>query len=178
MISVTPDTFTKVMFDVAEIRDAAKRAAELVRGFDDSRSFELAVDEERMTTRIRISSLTPLVLGIDSGALEEAKRPRTLSQGRTTSTVARLLAEVADREFSDFGAPELGEPSDLSIRVAWDVYCYGRISRLGLSVQKAALRYNFRNRVGFSDTADAAFDRLWNADSLTYADIVSLAGHT
>ncbi len=176
MISVTPASFAKVLFDVVEIRDAATRAAELVPGFDDSRSFEIAVDDERITTRIRINSLEPLVLGVDSGALEDTKKPRTLSPGRTSSAVARLLAEVGDRESVDFGAPVLGEPADLSVRVAWDVHCYGRVSRLGLRVQKAALRYNFRNRVGFSDAADAAFDRLWGPHVLTYADVVSLAG--
>lgn len=176
MISVTPPSFAKVLFDSAEICTAAKRAAELVPGFDASQSFEIAVDDERITTRIRIDSLAPLILGIDSGALEDTKKPRTLSTERTASAVARLLTEVGDRESIDFGAPELNEPADLSVRVAWDVHCYGRVSRLDLRVQEAALRYNFRNRVGFSDEADAAFDRLWGPNVLTYADIVSLSG--
>ncbi len=176
MISVTPASFAKVLFDGTEICAAAKRAAGLVPSFDDSRSFEIAVDDERITTRIRINSLEPLVLGIDSGALEDTKKPRTLSAERTASAVARLLAEVGDRESGDFGAPALGEPADLSVRVAWDVHCYGRVSRLGLRVQESALRYNFRNRVGFSDEADAAFDRLWGPNVLTYADIVALSG--
>ena len=31
--------------------------------------------------------------------------------------------------------------------------------------------YQFRNRYGFTDAADAAFDRLWSAEALTWADL-------
>ncbi|MEZ5340775.1 MAG: hypothetical protein R2706_04805 [Acidimicrobiales bacterium] len=125
MVTITPETFAKVLFDAEEIRRAAHEAVALVPGFVDTRSVELLVDEERPTTRVAVSSLDPVVLAVESGALEETKRPRTLSPQRTTATVARLLFEVLDRESSDFGAPELGEPRRLAAKVAWDVYCYG-----------------------------------------------------
>lgn len=175
MITVSPESFDKVLFDSAQIGEAAQRAAEVVPGFDERRSFEVAVDGERPTTRVWLESMEPLVLAVESGALEQTKQPRTLSEQRAMVTIARLLIEVTDRESPDFGGPELPQPTDLSIKVAWDIYCYGRLRRLGLTVAEAALRYNFRNRVGFSDAADEAFDRLWSANNLTYADIVKLS---
>jgi len=38
-------------------------------------------------------------------------------------------------------------------------------------VQRQRRLYQFRNRHGFTDAADAAFAKLWEADDLTWADI-------
>ena len=35
--------------------------------------------------------------------------------------------------------------------------------------------YHFRNRHGFTDAADAAFQRLWEAESLTWDEIDALS---
>ena len=51
----------------------------------------------------------------------------------------------------------------------------GRIGRLGHRVQRQRRLYHFRNRHGFTDAADAAFDRLWSGEGLTWADIVALS---
>jgi hypothetical protein len=42
-------------------------------------------------------------------------------------------------------------------------------------VQRQRRLYQFRNRHGFTDAADAAFDRLWSADGLTWAEISALS---
>jgi hypothetical protein len=55
--------------------------------------------------------------------------------------------------------------------VAWQVYCVGRLGRLGHQVQRQRRLYHFRNRHGFTDAADEAFDRLWSGEGLTWADI-------
>ena len=47
----------------------------------------------------------------------------------------------------------------------------GRLERLGYRAQRQRRLYHFRNRHGFTDVADAAFERLWTADGLTWADI-------
>ena len=59
--------------------------------------------------------------------------------------------------------------------MAWEVYAAGRLARTGQQAQLQRWRYHFRNRHGFSDEADAAFDRLWSADALTWADITGLS---
>ena len=45
----------------------------------------------------------------------------------------------------------------------------GRLGRLGHPVQRQRRLYQFRNRHGFTDAADAAFEQLWEADDLTWA---------
>ena len=51
----------------------------------------------------------------------------------------------------------------------------GRLARLGYPPQRQRRLYHFRNRHGFTDAADAAFDRLWAADGLTWAEIVAIS---
>jgi hypothetical protein len=54
----------------------------------------------------------------------------------------------------------------------------GRLARLGYPAQRQRRLYHFRNRHGFSDVADAAFDRLWTGDGLTWADIQAVCAET
>ena len=52
----------------------------------------------------------------------------------------------------------------------------GRYARLaGVDGGLARRRYAFRLRHGFSDAADRAFDRLWTASDLTWADILAIS---
>ena len=41
--------------------------------------------------------------------------------------------------------------------------------------QRQRRLYHFRNRHGFTDAADAAFERLWTAEGLTWADIAAIS---
>jgi hypothetical protein len=41
---------------------------------------------------------------------------------------------------------------------AWETYCVGRLGGLGIEVNEQRWRYNFRNRHGFTDEADEAFN--------------------
>ena len=85
--------------------------------------------------------------------------------------LGRLLFEVHDRLDPAFGDPPAEDDLSLPESVAWQVYCVGRLGRLGHQVQRQRRLYHFRNRHGFTDAADEAFDRLWSADGLTWADI-------
>lgn len=58
---------------------------------------------------------------------------------------------------------------------AWETYSVGRLQRLGIEVNQQRWRYNFRNRHGFTDAADEAFNRLWSSDSLTWGELQSIA---
>ena len=54
----------------------------------------------------------------------------------------------------------------------------GRVERAGYFAHPDRRRYQFRLRHGFTDVADQAFDRLWAADALTWADIEAVCAET
>ena len=58
---------------------------------------------------------------------------------------------------------------------AWETYCVGRLERLGIPVNKQRWLYNFRNRHAFTDHSDAAFDRLWTGEGLTWDDLRTIS---
>ena len=59
--------------------------------------------------------------------------------------------------------------------MAWEVHAAGRLARAGQQAQLQRWRYHFRNRHGFTDEGDAAFDTLWSADTLSWAEIQALS---
>ena len=59
--------------------------------------------------------------------------------------------------------------------MAWAVYSNGRLERFGYPSQRQRWLYHFRNRHGFTDVADAAFERLWSSPSLTWSEITALS---
>ena len=63
-------------------------------------------------------------------------------------------------------------------RAAWDVSANGRAERLGIKVRRPAQRYDYRLQHGFTDVADAAFERLWTADEIAWADIRTVCTET
>ena len=76
-----------------------------------------------------------------------------------------------DRRDVAFGEPP-GRRDPVPHRVAWDMYALGRLDRMGYPAQRQRRLYNYRNRHGFTDVGDAAFDKsLWNGEGLTWADI-------
>jgi hypothetical protein len=175
MISAQPKTFTKVTFEVGQIETLAQRALESVAPLPDDLYIKVDVDENAATSRVAVSSMDPVTFAVDGGALEHYKQPRTLGELESLITFTRLCLEVVDRQSNTFDAPTLDETMSKARRVAWDVNLYGRVSRHGLRLHQPRYRYNFRNRHGFSDAADRAFDQLWAADDLTWAGIVELS---
>jgi hypothetical protein len=88
--------------------------------------------------------------------------------------VSRLLFKIVDRTSGKFAnAPAEGEVP-LPQMVAWDVYAVGRAARAGIDVSKPRRLYHFRNRHGFTDVADAAFETLWNATDMTWDELNAL----
>jgi len=175
VITVVPDTFTKVDYDPATIADLAAGALALVPELPETLDLEIDVDEDAATSRFSIASLDPLVLAVDSGAFEDYKRPRELGELATSIAITRLLLEVVDRLDPGFGAPELDDDVSQAHTQAWDVNLYARVGRLGLRLHQPRFRYNFRNRHGFTDAADRVFDQLWVADGLTWVRITELS---
>lgn len=171
MTTISPAAFTKVDYEPAHLAALFDRARGLVPEVPAEVEVELRFDEDRATTSARIASGDPWVAELDGGSVEDMQRPRTVSENQALVTFCRLLFEIADRLDPRFGAPAVGEPVDRALRTGWDAYCVARTGRRGPRVHEPRYRYDFRNRVGFSDAADACFDRLWTADGLTWAEI-------
>ena len=173
-VTVEPATFTMVEFDAGTIAAVVERVADDV-GLPADLGVRLEVDEKTPLMRSRVESIDPVTLSAESGAFEDLKHPRHLSEVRTADVVGRLLFRVADRLDESFGDP--GDDADLSLPrlVAWDCYAVARMARLGYKAQRQRRLYHFRNRHGFTDVGDAAFDTIWTSESLTWDDLVRLS---
>lgn len=175
-VEVRPETFSMVFFDAAEIRALVEKLASEV-GLPAELAITVDIDETTPMGHAQLRSLDPVVLSLESGALEDPKRPRQLNEEGAADVLGRLLFEVRDRLDPAFGDPPADDDLTLPESTAWQVYCVGRLGRLGHHVQRQRRLYQFRNRHGFTDAADAAFDRLWTADGLTWADIAAASEH-
>ena len=168
VVTVIPDEWQYVAFESGRIAAvAAKLLGEL--GLDVDLTVE--VDETTPMGRVSMTSLDPLVLAVESGAFEDAKRPRQLSEQAVADVLGRVLHRCKDRLDPAFGDPPADAELTLQQSTAWDAYAVGRCARLGYPVQRQRRLYHFRNRHGFSDTADQAFARLWGAEGLTWSDL-------
>jgi len=162
-VTVVPDTFALVDYDAAEIARVAARLWQQV-GLPEGQPLRIEIDESTPLGRAWVSSADPPVLSIESGD------PRASAQ-----LFGRLLLKLRDRLDPDFGDPPGDDDLTLPQSAAWDAYAMGRISRFGYDSQRQRRIYQFRVRHGFSDQADAVFDQLWAAESLTWADIEGLS---
>ncbi len=171
-VTVEPTQFDKVEYDAGTIAALFREVAAKIDGIAPGTDIHLEIDQEEPTPRVSIRSLDPVVFHIESGALEETKQPRSFGPTQASLTFARLLIELVDRTTPAFGSPELGQPADLAPKAAWEVSCIGRATRLGFRAHKPRFLYNFRNRFGFSDAADAELERIWSLESPTWSDIV------
>jgi hypothetical protein len=169
-VEVVPDTFTLVEFDAGEIAALVQQLAEEV-GLPPDIDIRVEVDENTPLGAAKVASLDPIVLTLESGALEDAKKPRHLDPRASSDVLGRLLFEIRDRRDPAFADAPSAEELTLPLASAWQTYCVGRLSRLGHRVQRQRRLYHFRNRHGFTDAADAAFAKLWEGQDLSWADI-------
>lgn len=175
-ITVTPEAFSYVDFDPAVI---ARIAEELAASIGIDRDIRVEVDETTPLARTRVE-IEPgadgaIVVLADSGAFEDTRRPRSQSANATATSLGRVLYRAADRLDGGFGAAPTDRELTLSQLAAWETYCVGRLSRLGIEANEQRWRYNFRNRHSFSDAADAAFDRLWSNDGLSWDGLLKIS---
>jgi hypothetical protein len=169
-VTVTPDAFQYVSFHAARIAEVAERTAAMV-GLD-GHDVHIEVDETTPLARIRTTiDGGAITVAIESGALEDTRRPRQFSDDAAALAIGRALIKAADRLHGGFAAAPPDDELSLPQVAAWDVYAVGRLARQGIATNAQRWRYNFRNRHGFDDAADARFDRLWNSDRLTWDDL-------
>jgi hypothetical protein len=179
-VVVTPDPFTLIAYDAKEIASIVEDVAAVV-SIPSGVDIDVEVDEELFapltghTTDLVDGSLK---LWISGGNLEDNKRPRTFSAEQARRDFSIMLLRAKDRLSEDYaGAPSDGEMTR-GERAAWDVYALGRARRLGLPVRRQAQLYEFRLQHGFTDVADAAFERLWDAEHITWAGIREICKET
>lgn len=176
-VSVVPEEFHLVAFDAGRIAELAGEVARRI-GLPDAADVLIDVDETSPLGRARLTSLEPVTVSVHSGAFEHPKRPRQLREESVVEVLGRLLFRVRDRLDPAFGDPPSDAELPLAESVAWDAYSLGRFSRLGYSPSKRRRRYHFRVRHGFSDVSDRVFDRLWDAEGLTWPDLVAACEET
>jgi hypothetical protein len=169
-VTITPEQFTLVPYDAAEIIAIVEDIAALI-GFPPGTPIDVEVDEvlfAPLTGHLSEKADGRASIWISGANFEDKKKPRhfSASQARDDLTVAMLRAK--DRLSDDFaGAPDEAKVTR-GERAAWDVWAHGRASRMGVPVRRQALLYEYRLQHGFTDVADAAFDRLFAADTMTW----------
>ena len=173
-LKVVPQQFHYVSYDAGRIGELASMVADGV-GFGSEDEITIEVDERTFFGRSRVLSLDPLHVQFESGAFEDAKKPRHLSEAGTTESLGVVLFRAFDRRRSEFAAAPPDEELTLAQRVAWDAWSSGRCEKRGWEVSKPRRHYHFRARHGFSDAADAAFERLWTTDSLTWLQLAEMS---
>jgi len=173
-VVLRPDRWAMVDYDPERLLAIAAEMADAA-GLPADREVVVELDDTSPLGRYSLDSMDPVVVSMESGAFEDPKHPRQLSESFTAGVLGRLFFRAADRLSEGFA--DAPEDADLApaAGIAWEVYAAGRLARTGQQAQRQRWVYHFRNRHGFSDEADAAFDRLWSADDLTWADIESLS---
>jgi len=168
-VTVTPDTFHFVSFDAGLIRRVAESLiAALGLG---ERHVVIEVDETTPLARINVDLGDAITIHAESGAFEDTRKPRSQSETATATALGRVLLRARDRLVGGFGETPADTELSLAQVAAWETYCVGRLERLGIPVNQQRWRYNFRNRHGFTDGSDAAFDRLWASEDLTWGEV-------
>ena len=170
-VSVTPQTFNFVAYDAALIERVAE---DLLASLGLDRDVHIEVDETTPLSRTRVEIGDTISIRAESGAFEDTKRPRQQSEVATATSLGRLLLRVRDRLNVGFGEAPPDDQLTLAQLAAWEAYSVGRLARLGIEVNEQRWRYNFRNRHGFTDDADAAFNLLWSSEGLTWKELQSI----
>jgi hypothetical protein len=179
-ISVIPARFTLVPYDADEIRALVEEGAALA-GISSGVEITLTVDEELLAPlNGHMSDVADgkIVLWISGGNFEDNKRPTHFSADQARADLAIMLLRAADRLSDDFAAAPPDAQLSLGERAAWDAYAVGRAQRLGVGVRRPRQLYDFRLQHGFTDAADAAFQRCWEADHMTWEQIREICRET
>jgi hypothetical protein len=173
-VTVTPQTFNFVAYDAELIQRVTEELLASL-GLGD-RDVQIEVDETTPLSRTRVDIGDTIAIRAESGAFEDTKRPRQQSEVATATALGRVLLRVRDRLDGGFGEAPPDDQLSLAQVAAWETYSVGRLARLGIDVNEQRWRYNFRNRHGFTDEADAAFNKLWSSDSLTWGELQAISG--
>ncbi|MGZ4679263.1 MAG: hypothetical protein ACXVIH_04440 [Ilumatobacteraceae bacterium] len=177
---VTPDPFHLVNYDTEQIRALVDDIAAQI-DFPRDVAIELTVDEALphpiLATFADVDDGVAR-LWVAGGNFEARDHPRAFSELHARADITHMLLRARDRLVGGFEtAPPEAEVA-LGERAAWDAYTWGRLARLGHPVHEQKRRYDFRMQHGFNDASDAAFERLWSAESMTWAGVQEICAET
>ena len=173
-VTVTPESYNFVFFDAAVIR---RIADELIGSIGmQEQNVMIEVDETTPLARtvVRIDA-DGIHIRADSGAFEDTRKPRQQSETATATSLGRVLLRANDRISGGFGEAPPDDQLSLSQIAAWETYSIGRLERIGVPVNRQRWLYNFRNRHGFTDAGDTAFEQLWQSDGLTWGELCAIS---
>ena len=179
-VHITPDPFTVVPYEIPVIEGLVEECAALV-GFPSDVEIDLEIDEDLPHPLVGTASDVVggrAVLWMSGGNLEDTHRTRQFSEPAARRDLTQMLLRANDRLSEGFASAPPDPDLTLAERVAWDVYAHTRAGRLGLATRPDKMRYDFRLQHGFSDAADASFDRLWDAQSLTWDGLREICKET
>jgi len=180
MITVRPDPFTLIAYDAAEITAILEDVAALVE-FPTDVDVVLDVDEELFAPLVgHMSDVVDgtVQLWVSGGNFEDNKQPVHFSADQARYDLVIMMLRAKDRLSDDFADAPPDNELSRGERVAWDTYAVGRALRLGLPMRRQRQLYDFRLQHGFTDVADAAFDRCWTAETMTWEGIREIAKET
>ena len=179
-VRITPDPFTLIAYDVGEITALVEDAAAMI-DFPRDVDIDLTVDEELFAPLTgHMSDVVDgrATLWISGANFEDSRRPRHFSAEQARRDLVIVLLRAKDRLGDEFAEAPPEAQLSRGERAAWDVYADGRAERLGLAVRRQKQLYDYRLQHGFTDVADAAFDRLWNAETMTWDGIREICKET
>jgi hypothetical protein len=179
-VTVTPDPFTLVPFDAAVIGAIVEDVAAVVE-FPLDVDIVLEVDEELfppLTGHMSDVVDGKAVLWVSAANLESTQLRRTFAPEQARVDLAVMLLRAKDRLSDDFADAPGDRELERGPRAAWDVFAIGRAERLGFKIRRPRELYGFRLQHGFTDVADAAFERSWHAPSMTYAGVLEICKET
>ena len=179
-VHITPDPFTVVPYEVPVIAAIVEESAALV-GFPIDVEIDLDIDEDLPHPLVGTASDVVdgrAVLWMSGGNLESTHRNREFNEPAARVELAQMLLRAKDRLSEGFANAPSDPELTLAERVAWDAWTLGRVGRLGLPARVDRMRYDFRLQQGFSDAADAAFDRLWDAETMTWDGLREICKET
>ncbi|HEX7168249.1 MAG TPA: hypothetical protein VF230_14815 [Acidimicrobiales bacterium] len=171
-VTVTPSTFELVNFDAGAIEAIASEVAAAVDLPADA-VVAINVDEAEMMGRSKTTVAgNEVTVDVSGGGFESLRKAREFAPERCRAVLGQALMRARDRLDPAFGDPPADDEVPVRLEAAWSSYIEGRLERKGVLPGRPQRRiYHFRVRHGFNDSVDAVFDRLWNADGLTWADI-------
>ena len=179
-ISVTPEAFILTPYDNAEIHLIIEDVCAQI-GFPGGLDIALRVDET--LPHPIVGTNVDLVDGVvqmyvSGGNFEARNKSRTFSPVHARAEITHMLLRAVDRLKGGFERASLEADLTLGERQAWDTYTWGRVARLGHNVHEQKRRYDFRMQHGFNDAADAAYERLWAAESMTWDGVKEICAET
>jgi hypothetical protein len=172
-VQVTPDSFTLVEFDAGVIAGLAEELAGAV-GFPDDVDVAIEVDEE---LPLPLTGSTAdivdgrAVLWFAGANFEDSKHRAEFCEPLARTELTMALLRASDRLTPGFASAPADEDLTDAQRQVWEAWGEGRAGRRGEHVRRVRRVYHFRLYNGFTDVADAAFERLWGADALTWSDL-------